>query len=448
MKKHKSLLILTLALALAFLLCSCQSKSQEAEEQLEINQSTSEIETSSGTDLSNVGTGSVYTDSSDSSHAVIADGETIAYDNISVSKTGDASGDEADFYGTNAAVFATNGANLTLTNSKIVTAGSHANAVFSYGEGTELTISDSVIETSENNSGGIMVTGGGTLNASNLLVTTQGGSSAAIRSDRGGGTMIVTGGSYSSFGSGSPAIYSTADVTVSDATLYSGVSQAVVVEGKNSVTLVNVNATGNNTKKNSNNSDQYQAVMIYQSMSGDASVGKGVFTMTGGSLTSLNGGMFFVNNTVAEINLSSVEFVYATDDFLRIEAAGWGTSGSNGGHVTLNASSQQFEGVITVDNISDLNLYLKDGSVFTGSIDNEGETYIEIEDGSKWVLTGDSEVTGLTCSADAIDLNGYTLTVNGNIYAEGTESMGTAIVQSSAAESHSTGQAPSKPGNH
>ena len=118
----------------------------------------------------------------------------------------DGEGDEADFYGTNAAVYAENGGQLTITDSRIETSGSHANAVFSYGEGSVINISDSVIETSKNNSGGIMVTGGGTLNAENLDVTTQGGSSAAIRSDRGGGTLNVNGGTYQSYGSGSPAI--------------------------------------------------------------------------------------------------------------------------------------------------------------------------------------------------------------------------------------------------
>ena len=400
-------------------------ESSSIETETEETDSLESFSSASPTDL--VGTGEAFTASEDNTHALSADGETLSYDNISVTKTGGGEGDKADFYGTNAAIFAENGAELSITNSYVNTAGSHANAVFSYGEGTVINISDSVIETSENTSGGIMVTGGGSLNAEDLSVTTQGGSSAAIRSDRGGGTMNVNGGTYKSYGSGSPAIYSTADVTVSNAELYSDISQAVVVEGKNSVTLNNTNAVGKNTNKNSDKSDYYQAVMIYQSMSGDAAEGKGSFTMNGGSLTSLNGGMFFVTNTVAEINLDNVELNYDSDDLLRICSAGWGNTGVNGGQVTVNAKDQSLKGIITVDDVSNLNLLLSGSSSFEGSIDNTGEVYVELHDQAVWKLTADSSITSLSCSAEAIDLNGFTLTVNGQEYAEGTASEGTAI---------------------
>ena len=180
-----------------------------------------------------------------------ADGEDASYSNIAVQKTGDFSGDEADFYGENAAVFATNGATLDLSGILVETDGTHANGVFSYGTGTTVNISDSVILTDENCSGGLMTTGGGTMNASNLTIHTTGNSSAAIRSDRGGGTVNITGGSYTTDGKGSPVIYSTADITVSDAELTSTSSQGIVVEGKNSVTLNNVALTADNNSKNS-----------------------------------------------------------------------------------------------------------------------------------------------------------------------------------------------------
>ena len=192
------------------------------------------------------------TNSTDEEHAITADGETASYSNIAVEKTGDAEGDEADFYGANAAIFATNGATLDLSEITVSTDGKHANGVFSYGEGTTVNISDSVIETTGNCSGGLMTTGGGTMNASNLSIHTTGNSSAAIRSDRGGGTVNVTGGSYTTDGKGSPVIYSTADITVSDTQMESTASQGVVVEGKNSVTLNNVDLVANNNTKNSN----------------------------------------------------------------------------------------------------------------------------------------------------------------------------------------------------
>ena len=388
----------------------------------------------------------------DGEHAVEADGETTEYANVKVTKNGDSdSGDEADFYGDNAAVFATNGASLTLTDIIVDTDGTHANAVFSYGEGTTVNISNAVITTSGNCSGGLMTTGGGTMIAENLNVHTTGNSSAAIRSDRGGGTVQVTGGAYVTDGTGSPAIYSSADITVKDAYLESTAAQGVVVEGKNSVTLDNVQLVADNNTKNSDKSDYYQAVMIYQSMSGDAAEGEAAFTMTGGSLTNANGDIFFVNNTVTTITLENVQILNQDEDglFLRAAAAGWGSSGSNGGKVNLYLKQQDLEGDISVDEVSSLNMYLTSGTLYSGAVNSEngGGVYVEIEEGSRWILTGDSHITSLTCSADGIDLNGYTLYIGGKAYTDGSASEGEAIVMvsTSAEEGGAPSGAPEEP---
>ncbi len=369
----------------------------------------------------------------DGEHAIEVDNTTASYSNVKVEKTGDSnSGDEADFYGDNASIFATNGATLTLSNLVLESNGTHANGVFSYGEGTTVNVSDSVIETQGNCSGGLMTTGGGTMNANNLRILTSGNSSAAIRSDRGGGTVNVDGGIYATSGTGSPVIYSTADITVSNAALESTASQGIVVEGKNSVTLNDSVVVANNNKKNSDKSDYYQAVMIYQSMSGDAASGEASFSMNGGSLTNANGDVFFVNNTVATIDLKNAAIVNndSSGVFLRAAAAGWGSEGSNGGQVTLKAANQVINGNMVVDDVSNLNLYLTDASTFTGAINSDGkagDVYVELSGGSRWVLTGDSYITSLTCDVDSIDLNGHTLYVDGQAYTSGTASTGTAI---------------------
>ena len=379
----------------------------------------------------------------DGVHAIEVDGEARSYRNIKVTKTGEASGDEADFYGANSAIFATNGRTLELSQIVVETDGTHANRIFSYGEGTTVTVSDSRIETSGNCSGGIMTTGGGTMIANDLTVHTTGNSSRAIRSDRGGGTVVVTGGSYTTDGVGSPAIYSTADITVNDASLTSTSSQGIVVEGKNSVTLNNVTLSATNNSKNSDKSEWYQAVMIYQSMSGDARDGTSSFTMNGGSLDNYNGDIFFVNNTVAVIDLTNANITNHDESgvFLRARAAGWGSEGSNGGQVTLTASHQNIDGDILVDSVSNLNLYLTECSVFEGAINpegEEGEVYVELTGSSVWKLTGDSYITSLTCSRDSIDLNGYKLYVDDEEFLEGSAMSGEAIETVVYSSSHSS----------
>ncbi|MCR5526940.1 MAG: hypothetical protein K6F39_06105 [Lachnospiraceae bacterium] len=353
-----------------------------------------------------------YASTSDTENAVYVSGE-VTLTNPTITKTGDGTGETADFYGLNAAVLVPDGSTLTLTNGTVTTEGAYANGVQAYA-GT-VNISGTEIVTKSNNSGGIMTTGGGVMNASDLTVTTEGGSSAAIRSDRGGGTVTVDGGTYETSGTGSPAIYSTADITVEDATLTSNASEAIVVEGANSVTLNDCTVDGTNSELNGQ-STTYKNVFLYQSMSGDADVGTAEFTMNGGSMTCNKGDMFYITNTTCTIDLDNASLTNSSDgDLLRAEAAAWGTSGSNGGDVTLTAANQTLEGDMIVDDISELDLVLKDNSTYEGAINTDGAAgtvNVTLEEGTTWNLTGDSYINELTDNGGEINTNGYTLSEN------------------------------------
>lgn len=233
-----------------------------------------------------------YTSTGDDENALRVDGATVTLSGITVDKsTGSSSNTEdGDFYGMNAALLATNGATVTIDNAKVSSSAQNGNGVFSYGEGTTVNIKNSVITTTADNSGGIQTTGGATTNAENLTVTTEGNSSAAIRSDRGGGTVGVDGGTYTSNGYNSPAVYSTADITVQNATLTANNSEALVIEGQNSIALEDCDVSGNMSDTQGSSSDEnVHNIMIYQSMSGDAEVGTSAFSVNGGSITSHNG---------------------------------------------------------------------------------------------------------------------------------------------------------------
>ena len=372
-----------------------------------------------------------YQSTESSENAILVSGSvTSNLSDITVSKTGDSDGgDSTSFYGTNSAILAKNGANVTIKNAKIITDATGANGVFSYGgsastnntnsDGTTIDISDSTITTSKDNSGGIMTTGGGIMKATNLTITTKGTSSAAIRSDRGGGTVTVNKGTYKTSGKGSPAIYSTADITVKNATLIATASEGVVIEGKNSVTLENVELTDTNNTLNGQ-STTYKNIFLYQSMSGDASEGESVFTSKNSKITTNKGDSFYVTNTKAIINLENNKIVNndSTGNFLRIQKDSWGNTGSNGGDVTLNLTNQEVNGNIVVDSISKLTMNLSNNSSFKGMVnnDNAGEVTLTLDKTSTFTLTGDTYVKSLTnadTSNSNINLNGYKLYVNG-----------------------------------
>lgn len=381
--------------------------------------------------------GGTYTSTGDDENALRVDGATVTLDGITVDKSAGATSntETGDFYGMNAALLATDGADVTITNATVTSSAQNGNGVFSYGEGTTVTISDSTITTTADNSGGIQTTGGGATNASNLTVETSGRSSAAIRSDRGGGTVNVDGGTYTTNGYNSPAVYSTADITVSNATLTANSSEALVIEGENSIALTDCDVYGNMSDTQGTSSDEnVHSVMIYQSMSGDAEVGTSTFSMTGGTLTSNNGDVFYVTNTHCVLTLSGVTIVNNESDgnLMTITgnsaSHGWGSAGANGAQVEFTADGQTLEGAVVVDTISTLEMTLTGGSDFTGTVNIvenaeggdavEDNAVITVEAGCTWTLTGDCTVTSLTNNG-TINFNGYTITLaDGTVLSE------------------------------
>jgi len=383
-----------------------------------------------------VDAGSYTSSTADESALLISTSENVSISNPTVTKTGDSDGgDNCNFYGLNAAVLVKGGSTTTITGGTITSDADGANGVFSYGgnggqngaegDGTKVIISGTTITTTGDGSGGIMTTGGGIMEASDLTVETSGRSSAAIRTDRGGGTVTVDGGSYTSNGLGSPAIYSTADVTVSNAALTSNLSEGVCIEGKNSITLNNCTLTANNTDTNGN-ATFYDTIMIYQSMSGDADSGTSVFTMNGGTLTSKNGHVFHVTNTTATINLSGVNIVNEDAEKVLLSVCADGWSGASNKAI-VNAAGQILEGTILVGSDSELSLNLTEGSTFTGTIGGKitnakGETVssetgtvaVSLDSSSTWTLTEDTYISSFDGDISNVITNGFTLYVNGD----------------------------------
>ena len=345
-----------------------------------------------------------------------------------------AGGDNSSFYGVGAALLDTDGTTY-ISGSTIDTDAKGAAGAFAYGDGT-VYIADTEITTAQDTSGGIHAAGGGALYAWDVTATTQGESSAAIRSDRGGGTMVVDGGTYTSNGSGSPAIYSTADISVNDATLTANGSEAICIEGLNTIRLFDCDLTGNMSDLDQN--DCTWNVILYQSMSGDSEVGNSTFEMDGGSLTAKNGGMFYTTNTESTFVLSDVDITNAenAEFFLRCTGnnnqRGWGTSGSNGADCHFTGIKQKMEGNVVWDSISQLDFYMTDGSTLTGAVVQD-DTYanggsggycnLYIDKKSTWVVTGDSILTSLDTAGKIVDADGNTVTIKGSdgtVYVKGT----------------------------
>jgi hypothetical protein len=335
----------------------------------------------------------------------VTNGGNLTLVNPTITTSGDTtSQDDSSFYGLNAGVLATSGSTVAISGGSVNTSGTGANGVFSTGTGTSVMLSNVTIKATNNGGHGVDATLGGSLTLNDVDISTAGSNSAAIATDRGSGTIIVTGGTVTTSGIDSPGIYSTGAITVTGGTITTTGAEAAVVEGANSITLKDTTLAGAKGTRD-------RAVMLYQSMSGDAESGTASFTMAGGSLTwpSATGPVLYVTNTNAMIKLTGVTVTGSAPEILNASANSWGTSGSNGGNVTFTADDETLTGSIVADSISSIAAILQNGTTLTGSISSAA---LFLDSSSTWNVTADSTLTSLNDEDSTlanINDNGHTI---------------------------------------
>ena len=375
---------------------------------------------------------------SETNTVLVQNGGTLTLSNSKITKTGDTTNSgNSEFLGTNAAILTTYGSTAYIINSTIVTNASGANAIFatntdSSHSGAIIYVNDTTIDTYQDKSRGLDATYGGTIIADNVTINTRGGSCAALATDRGEGTVIVSNsvlntGVDNGTGQGSPCVYSTGAITAINCTGTAYGAQIACIEGKNSITLINstLYCSGEGNRQENGDYIDLAGVFIYQSMSGDAEVGTAVFNSTNSNLTILSTSdyyttapMFYVTNTKGIVTITNTTLNYGSGVLIKVSNQNqWGTIGSNGGDLTFNAINESLNGNIIVGDYSSLSLDLKN-STYKGAIttSSNATSSVTIEAGSTWTLTGDSYLTSLT-NYGTIICGNYTLDVNGVKYA-------------------------------
>ena len=330
----------------------------------------------------------------------------IAVTNSILKKTsGDSSNTEnSEFYGVNAAVLV-QGGEVKITGGSINTSAKGANAICATNKGTVTISGTKITSTGSGSARGLHSTYGGTIIGSNLEISTTGGSCATLATDRGEGKVSCTECSLSTAGAGSPLIYSTGEITINKSSGTATGAQMVVVEGKNTASVLENTELKCNGIGNRNNIDKC-GVFLYQSMSGDADSGTSTFNCKDSKLEILSSSsvynsapMFFITNTQSIINLENCNLSYGSKIFLTAQGTSqWGKSGSNGGIVTLNLKNQNIEGDFIIDSISSISINLVNSQIKgTFNSDNTASKLsINIDKDSSIILTGNSYYTSIT----------------------------------------------------
>ncbi|MCI2187308.1 MAG: hypothetical protein LKK41_02970 [Olsenella sp.] len=385
--------------------------------------------------------------------ALAENGGALALSGVTLEKSGDdTNGDNCNFYGVNSILLATGDSTTAkVSNSKLNATSEGSNAIFAT-DGATVYANGDTITTSAGNSRGLDATYGGTVIANEMGISTQGDHCASIATDRGGGNISVTNSTLSTAGSGSPLLYSTGDIEVSDVTGTTTGSQIAGMEGLNTILINNSSLSSTITDKTASD-PVTNAVIIYQSTSGDAESTTGeaaTFQAVGSTLSSAiqSGAFFYVTNTTANILLQGTTLDYDSSAANLIQVEGndsnsWGTAGSNGGTATLALADENVKGNVSVDTISSLALYLTNSSTWTGAASITGNANgstsdspvtVNVDDGSTWVVTADSTVSALNVasSGSVVDESGKTVTIvaNGQAVVQGTSDVTVTVTDS------------------
>ena len=326
----------------------------------------------------------------DQSAFLVRNGGSVTLTGSTLSKTGgSSSADASNFSGQNA-IFLSSNSTASLSNLILTSNADGANAIFSTGKNSSITADHITIHTKNNSSRGLDSTYGGTIQASNIDITTEGAHCAALATDRGEGNVLVKDAKIATSGDGSPCIYSTGNIQLTNGQGEATGSEIAVVEGKNSITLQQSNLTG--YKKH--------GIMLYQSFSGDAGVGQATFSAKDSKLTNNSDGpMFYITNTTATATLENTQLLQNGDTLVNVTSGQWGKTDKNGGNFTLNATNQTLKGKILANNISQVALNLKEHATWTGSLNEDyaaDQANINLSSTATWNVTANSYVTTIT----------------------------------------------------
>ncbi|MGN1383468.1 MAG: hypothetical protein ACI4W2_11710 [Eubacterium sp.] len=389
---------------------------------------------------------SISTSKSDQNVLLAKNGGSLKGSGLTLKKSGsDSNGDNCNFYGLNSSVLAVGSkSSIYLANSSLTSTSTGSNGLFATNHAKIYANNDKITTKSGANSRGLDATYGGVIYANKMNISTAKDHSAAIATDRGGGYISVTNSKLKTAGSGSPLLYSTGDIEVNNVTGTASGSQIAGMEGKNRILIYNSSLTSTNDARSGSDPIK-NGVILYQSTSGDAdtsSSSKADFEAVNSTLkTSISSGaMFYVTNTDAKVVLKNTKLNFNSSKVNLIYAAGnsnnWGTAGKNGGTLTFTGIGETLKGNVVCDSISKVNLYLLNGTTYTGktvkktnssaSSSKSGTINVSLDKNSKWIVTGNCTVSSLTAAdgSKIVDKDGKTVTikVNGKTVVKGTSS--------------------------
>jgi hypothetical protein len=169
---------------------------------------------------------------------------------------------------------------------------------------------------------------------------------------------------------------------------------------------------------------------MYQKTDAIAESGLIEFNCNASDITSENGGLFYITNSEAVINISRSNIITTGVYNFLLKCTGnnsekqWGIAAENGGKCVLNANNQILNGTIYWDSISEVTINLSENSELTtsiiddeshngGAIGAKGFCDVNIDATSKFIVNGNCRLRNMVNSSDNIikDIFGKVVTI-------------------------------------
>lgn len=361
------------------------------------------------------------TTNDDVSTILIKDGGRLSLLASTITKTGSTSNNVySNTYGLNSALLTKENSLLSLSKSTVSTNGTGSSGIFSYGKDATCELSEVTIHTEKENSKGIFATNGGIIRGNTVNVTTTDSNSPAVCTGPGAPSIDLDNSKLDTLGFNSPCIYSTGSMHINNSNGNSSQYNIAVLDGNSILNIENSNFHTSATGYMNGGVDSC-GIMLYQSSSssenepGNLSLSNTTLSIDSTSLQYTKAPMFFATNGTFIMNLKNSTFHYGSSTLLSISGNEniWGNSESNGGNVILNATEQELNGDIIVDNISTLSMNFTK-SKYKGSInaDNTAKRIdIVLDKESTLTITSDSYITSIKND----DLDFKNIKTNGHV---------------------------------
>ena len=343
-------------------------------------------------------------ESTQPNHSVICNqnGGTVTLDQNTLVKSGDSINSD----GTNSIVYTT-GSSFTKIDQSDLQSTSKGSSGIVANEKAMVYANDSTIMTSNDSSNGLEAVSSGQIIANQMDITTQGNQSAAVNVKQNDGSISLTNSILSTDGNDAPLLHANGTIEADNVSGNASHSKIAEVEGGQHLSIYNsqLSSTNNHLLQNELIKNDIRIQCVQDSSTKE----KARIDVCNSILSTMidEGSMFYVDgqDTNIVLNKSLLSFDCDHVDLLHV----------SNGNVKLTGSEETMVGNITVESHAKVDMYLLDGSSYTGSTscEEQGTLNMNISSDSSWIVSSDCKVNCLNIESggEIIDADGNLVTI-------------------------------------